>query len=94
MNITPSQPNGSTAHITPWQAMQAAYIEASCGVLRHSQVCPEPRMALQFKMNKRNQKKFRLACQCGAQVELPTEPDWAAAWDKYLSKTIQEGIVN
>lgn len=93
MNLLPDPtPTPEPIKVTPWQAMLAAYIEASCGMLRHSQVCPETRMSLQFMVNKRGNKKFRLVCQCGAQCELPTEPDWATAWDKYLSKTIQEGV--
>jgi hypothetical protein len=88
--------------ITAWDAMQAAYIDATVGTLEHASVCPQPQVKLQgFVLPQTaSQKKhhavpiskFRVICQCGSAAELPTDPDWARAWGLHIKRTIVEAM--
>lgn len=86
MNLLDTNP---TEKVTPWEAVSAGYLEATVKSLHHSPVCVTPKIGLQFK-EKGEKTKFRLACECGASVMLPSEVIWPKAWEMFKSKAISE----
>lgn len=77
--------------VTPWEVIGASYLEAEVRSLHHSPVCVGARVGMEFKkLGKKT--KFRLVCECGANVVLPSETIWPKAWDMFKSKEIQAGV--
>jgi len=88
---TPTPAAGET--ITPqeaWTKLCAIYLKGVRENLKHSVVCPEHSVTMQFSTNKRGRNRFRVVCtKCGAQAQVPSEPDWANAWKLTETPKIQ-----
>jgi hypothetical protein len=83
MNLLPPHVNSDAKpQVHPWVAVNAIYLKGLMASLQHASVCPEAKVTMQARADKKNrQVQFRLACQCGASMNLPQHPVWAEAWE-------------
>lgn len=87
MNILPLPPqnnNGDKRKLSPWLALNCAFLDGVAGTFKHEFICKEAGLKLQCRLSKDGQQQFRIACSCGAHVDLPQAPLWADAWKEVM----------